>query len=71
MYTYILKQNAGDLGFKSGAAATGGGEKNKLSSLLSADKTEIRTVEKQTYGKIEFKVCNMYVYAYAYIYIFM
>jgi hypothetical protein len=60
-HTHNLPQNAGDLGFKSGAAATGGGETNKLASLLSADKTEIRTVEKQKYGKVEFKVVCMYV----------
>uniref|UniRef100_A0A6T7VHT3 Uncharacterized protein n=1 Tax=Cryptomonas curvata TaxID=233186 RepID=A0A6T7VHT3_9CRYP len=48
------KENTGDLGFKSGAAATGGDGGNKLKSMLSADKTEIRTVEKLKY-QVEFK----------------
>lgn len=37
---------AEDTGFKSGAAATGGGGGNKLKSMLSADQTEVREVEK-------------------------
>ena len=37
---------AGDTGFTSGAAATGGDQKSKLQSMLSADKTEVRAVEK-------------------------
>lgn len=39
-----------------GAAATGGDANTKLSSMLSADKTEVRTVERLTYDKVEFKV---------------
>jgi len=38
-----------------GAAATGGDANTKLSSMLSADKTEVRTVERLTYDKVEFK----------------
>merc|ERR1719238_2552014 len=37
---------ASDTGFTSGAAATGGGGANKLASMLSADKTEVRQAEK-------------------------
>jgi len=37
---------AGSTGFKDGAAATGGGVQNKLKSMLSADNTEVRGVEK-------------------------
>jgi len=42
---------AGSTGFKDGAAGTGGGSKNKLASMLSADKTEVRTVEKYKSGQ--------------------
>lgn len=41
-----VNQGAGGTGFNSGAAATGGDQKSKLQSMLSADKTEIRAAEK-------------------------
>merc|ERR1719183_3020913 len=47
-------QGAGDTGFQSGAAATGGTGGNKLASLLSASNTEVRAVEKESYGPVEF-----------------
>jgi len=42
---------AGATGFKDGAAGTGGGSANKLKSMLSADKTEVRQVEKYQSGQ--------------------
>eukprot|EP00277_Geminigera_cryophila_P011624 CAMPEP_0179437222 /NCGR_PEP_ID=MMETSP0799-20121207/21157_1 /TAXON_ID=46947 /ORGANISM="Geminigera cryophila, Strain CCMP2564" /LENGTH=267 /DNA_ID=CAMNT_0021218027 /DNA_START=8 /DNA_END=811 /DNA_ORIENTATION=+ len=42
---------AGSTGFKDGAAAAGGTGGNKLKSMLSADNTEVREVEKFKSGK--------------------
>eukprot|EP00293_Proteomonas_sulcata_P010258 CAMPEP_0184287860 /NCGR_PEP_ID=MMETSP1049-20130417/271_1 /TAXON_ID=77928 /ORGANISM="Proteomonas sulcata, Strain CCMP704" /LENGTH=249 /DNA_ID=CAMNT_0026593953 /DNA_START=39 /DNA_END=788 /DNA_ORIENTATION=- len=44
-----------DLGFQTGAAATGGGAESKLSQMLGAEKTEVRQVERQSYDGVEFK----------------
>uniref|UniRef100_A0A7S0YMX3 Plastid lipid-associated protein/fibrillin conserved domain-containing protein n=1 Tax=Hemiselmis tepida TaxID=464990 RepID=A0A7S0YMX3_9CRYP len=43
-----------DTGFTSGAAATGGTGGDKLGQMLSAANTEVREVERQTYGAVEF-----------------
>mmetsp|Transcript_22435 Transcript_22435/g.53828 ORF Transcript_22435/g.53828 Transcript_22435/m.53828 type:complete len:260 (-) Transcript_22435:96-875(-) len=49
------QQNLDDTGFTSGAAATGGTGGDKLGQMLSAANTEVREVERQTYGAVEFQ----------------